>query len=429
MKYFSGAVKWFLLFCSVSGYSETEISSFFPNAGNAETVVSEVLYETEAEFFFFRKRCTLFGDNPDVEKAIDGWRMYKSVFDDLTVFQKEEEIRKREQEKKEEDFLKEVSRLKEIYRRKKEPVQKALDAWNRQPGSPQKEIEVSALENRLKEFDELCAVEIKNEKEKLFSHDGLSDKIDSPEEAAKKRVISKYNLKNSSFDGMNLSLSDIENSVISSRIVFSKVPEKNLIYSFDYGEKNETPILRGIKADYTGSGTEADLPELNKAFRFETNLLFNLLSECDRNPENFPTAQKSLPAQTISYSVGFGEISGKELGIGSLRYRKQRFSFPVSFSKKRGVVEIKSCLHNGNIYDFIFPENQKGSPAEYICLILRRSQTEALKEILQQNVQKKEIIKNPDFLSFDPKIPTEIFKEKPGYKISEEIGKNIGNIF
>lgn len=431
MMRFSNAVKYVLIFCSVSGYSETESGKipFFPKTQNAETIVSRVLYETEAEVFFYRKQCNLFGEKPDIEKAINGWLIYKSVSNDLTAFRQEEEIRKKQQKRTEEKFLKEVSRLQEIYRRKKEPVQKALDARNRQPEDSRKENEISALENRLKELDELCASEIKTEKEKFFPQGELSDSACSPEENARKRVTTKYGLGTGSFDGLKLSLRDIENSVIRTRIVFSEVPEKKILYSFSQEKDSRKPVLREIKADYTGSGTELFLSESNISFRFDTNLFISLVTDENEYKENFTAVSKSLPAQTLSYRIGFREIKGKDLGVGSLRTRKYKFFFPVSFSKKSGEVKRKSYLYNGEIYDFIFPADQKGSPGEYICLIFRRDRTEELKKILRENDGRKEIIKNPDFLSFDSRIPTEIFEEEPGYEISEEIGKNTGNAF
>ena len=382
-------------------------------------------FKTEIEVFSYRKQYDIFAAEVGVEEAIKGWLFYHSVCDDFTAYKKQEEGIRNEYRKKEAAFRKEENRLREIYSRKREPIEKALAAWRKQPDSRQKESEITALENHLNELEKLCADEIQSVKNKTIPESALDINRLSSEESAKNRVIEKYGLSRYSFDGIGLSFSDVMNSVKTTEITFTEVPEKSMEFRFQE-TGNGKPLLSEIRVGYAGNGIQTDLPQLKKGFRFQKENFFSFVAETLSDKEKFiEETGRQTQLINLSYRLGVCRFTGEELGIRKIGKKKQIYDFPVSFTVKKGTAEIRLCRRGGKTYFFLLPKEQAGSLAEHICLILSEEQIVNLIESYRKKETKKTTIKNPDFITFDRQLPFEMQYEEPGFSVSEEISKKI----
>lgn len=428
MKPFSYILNLIGLLCSFSVFAEdlNELNLFFPKSENIEVIAPRKIYKAEIEVFSFRKQLDLFDREIDLNKAISGWQLYLSVNEDLHSFIKEEDAIRKEYRETKESFLKEVTRLNAIYDRKMEPIKKALEAWGRQSESTQKKRETQLLQKQLVELEKLCIAEIAAEKEKRFSGFKPETETFTAQTAAENRVIEKYCLSRSSFDGTKLSLPDILHSVTKATVIINEVPQKNLIFSFEEGGENETPRLQEIAADWNCSGIETKLPEYQLSFRFDLQALLQLFSQASLATAAGTAVEfQHDEAQILGYRIGIQTVSGSELGISRTSFRNRRINLPISFTLEKDAVFLKVKQYKNETYCFLFPKNQKGSVAEHICLIFRADQIENLIQLLQINDKKKEIIKNPDFLRFDRTLPTEISNEISGFLFSESLVKKI----
>lgn len=412
------------LFCD----TKENIRPVLPETETAVINVRHDFFKTKIEVFSYKKQCDIFAAESDIMDAVKGWELYHSVCNDFRTYKNEEEVRKKEYLKKEAEFRREENRLKEILTRKKEPIEKALSAWLSQPESRQKETEVKTLKNHLNELENFYSDEIRVLRENILPETAAYQNKLSAEEAAKNRVIEKYGLNRKSFEGTGLSFSDVMNSVITTEIIFSEVPEKSMEFRFEKTDGEEIPALSEIAIGYAGSGIRAELPQIKKDFRFHKEKFFSFIAETVSGKENlFEKPGEKAQAMNLSYCMGVQRFSGKKKAGISNKKRKQTYDLPVSFSVEKGDVEIKVYREGTGIYYFLLPKVQTGSLAEHICLILTEEQLISITDSYRNKEPQKTVIKNPDFITFDEFLPLEIRLEESGFILSDNIIKRIEN--
>ena len=410
---------------------EKEVRIEIDGTGEKAAAVKESeIAEAGVFVFSFKKQVGLFADKVTVEDAVKGFEFYSEVRKKADFYRKEEEKIRSDVAETEKRFKKEADRLHGIYNRKLEPLTRALAVLEK-TGSSGGEVDAGSVRQKISELETMRNREIAGERKKYFP-DGLPENIGmTVEKAVEEKLIEEFQLNRSSFSGIQMSLSDVNNSVCFQTAVFSFVPVKKLEFVYET-EKPETPppVLKTVSPDFQTVGLRLNLPQAGKAFRFDCAEFLRLLSPFSdlRNPAP-AGVRKTAAAQQVGYVLKVRRCLPEEFGLRKTRRISKELFVPVSFETKTANISVSAAEVGGKRFVFVLPEEQDGSLAEYVCLIFEEAEVVRLIRLIEEKQKSVGTVSvDWDFLSFDSDLKTEVEITDKGAVFPEEKMKQLFRI-
>lgn len=423
----------FLTVFAVFGLSaeEKEIRIEIDGTGEKAAAVKESeIAETGVFVFSFKKQVGLFADNVTVEDAVKGFEFYSEVRKKADFYRKEEEKIRGDFAEKEKHFKKEADRLYGIYNRKLDPLIRALAVLER-TGSSGGEVDAGSVRQKISELETMRDREIAGERKKYFP-DGLPENIGmTVEKAVEEKLIEEFRLNRSSFSGIQMSLSDVKNSVSLQNAILSFVPVKNLKLIYE-DEKTETSstVLKNAAPDFQAVGLRLNFPNTEKTFRFDCEEFLRLLSSFFDSQNTAPAeVPKTAAAQQVGYVLKVKRCLPEEFGLRKTRRISKELFVPVSFETKTANISVSAAEVGGKRFVFVLPEKQEGSLAEHVCLIFEEAEVVRLIRLIEEKQKSVGTVSvDWDFLSFDSDLKTEVEITDKGAVFPEEKMKQLFRI-
>lgn len=410
---------------------EKEIRIEIDGSGEKTVAVKESeVAGTSAFVFSFKKQVGLFADKVTVEDAVKGFKFYSEIREKANLYRKEEEKIRSDILEKEKHFKKEADRLYDIYNRKLEPLVRALTVLEKSRSSGG-EVDVNSVKQKIIELETARDEEIAVERKKYFP-DGLQTNIEMTiEETVEEKLVEEFQLNRSSFSGMQMSLSDVKNSVSLQNAVLSFVPVKNLKLIYE-DEKTETSstVLKNAAPDFQAVGLRLNFPNTEKTFRFDCEEFLRLLSSFFDSQNTAPVeVPKTAAAQQTGYILKVRRCLPEEFGLRKTRRIRNELLIPVSFEIKTANISVSAAEVGGKRFVFVLPEKQEGSLAEHVCLIFEEAEVVRLIRLIEEKQKSVGTVSvDWDFLSFDSDLKTEVEITDNGAAFSEEKMKQLFRI-